>query len=115
MTRIRTHITWLLIAVLTFTGHSMAIARGMSPATGMMELCTGDQVVMVHVDANGEPTGPAHICPEFSLMLMDMLSPVPSIAAPLVARSERNVLTEQTDIALAWDIQASARAPPYGI
>lgn len=115
MTRIRIHITWLLVAVLTFTGHSMAIARGMSPAIGMMELCTGDQVVMVHMDADGEPTGPAHICPEFSLMLMDMLSPAPSMAAPCVARSERQVLVQQAAVAPALVVQASARAPPFVI
>lgn len=69
MTRTRSYIAWLLIAVLTLTGHSMAMARGASPVAGYLELCTGTGPVMVAIDSEGEPTGESHICPDFSLLL----------------------------------------------
>ena len=69
MIKIRTHIGLVLIAVLTLTGHSMAIARGASGPAGFMELCTGAGPIMVAVDEHGVPTGESHICPEFSLLL----------------------------------------------
>jgi hypothetical protein len=112
MTRIRTHIALLLIAVLTLTGHSMAIARGMPGAAGYMELCTGTGPVMVAVDSQGEPTGAAHICPEFSLMLMEMVATPPVLAVPITLRTESISVSEFTYGDFVTVIRATARAPP---
>ncbi len=59
----------LLIAV---TSQQMAMARGMArDASGQVILCTGQGVVTVTLDAQGEPMGPVHICPDCALTLMD--------------------------------------------
>lgn len=50
--------------VLALTGHSMAVARGASAATGQMILCIGTQSITVYVDAEGQPTAAPHICPD---------------------------------------------------
>ncbi|SMX33512.1 hypothetical protein [Octadecabacter ascidiaceicola] len=59
----------LLIAV---TSQQMAMARGMArDASGQVVLCTGQGVMTVTLDAQGEPMGPVHICPDCALTLMD--------------------------------------------
>lgn len=84
MNAMRAYLSAILVAVLVLTGHSMAIARGTSGAAGWMELCTGTGPVMVAVDEDGLPTGESHICPEFSLSLLDHLA-ADEIAARQVA------------------------------
>lgn len=112
MTWLRTQISILLIAVLVFTGHSMAMARVMPTASGFMALCTGTGPVMTPVDAEGNPTGHTHICPEFSLSLMDAVALVPVLAAPVNSRGQRVVEAYEASFRLIRAVEALARAPP---
>lgn len=112
MTWLRNQIVILLVAVLVLTGHSMAIARGMQTTTGMMELCTGTGPVMVQTDVDGNPTGSSHICPEFSLSLMDAIANAPVAAVPLEVRAQRVIQSFEVGFDLIRGIDASARAPP---
>ncbi len=112
MTRLRTQISILLMAVLVLTGHSMAIARGMPVAAGVIELCTGTGPVMTPVDTEGNPTGPAHICPEFSLSLLDALDPDLVSAVPLAMRGQRIAETYLTAILVIRPVASYARGPP---
>lgn len=102
----------LLVAVLVLTGHSMAIARGLPTASGAMELCTGDGPVMVAIDAEGNPTGHSHICPEFSLSLLDAVPPVPVLAAPLGMAGQKIKDSHEVSFRVIRAVAASARAPP---
>lgn len=113
MNWLRPRITSLLIAVLVLTGHSMAVSRGMPATSGFMELCTGTGPVMTPMDANGNPTGPSHICPEFSLSLMDVVATSPVMAVPLVARARRVEAPVEASLQLIRLVEASARAPPF--
>lgn len=62
--------------LLVVTSSSMAVARGAVGPSGQMVLCTGGGVVTVFVDADGEPTGPPHYCPDCALsLLMAVASP----------------------------------------
>lgn len=66
----------LLIAV---TSQQMAMARAAThDAAGQVILCTGQGVVTVTLDANGEPMGPVHICPDCALTLM-LFADVPAV------------------------------------
>lgn len=65
----------LLALMLLVTAQSMALARGASVAVDEIILCTGNGPVMISVDANGDPTGESHICPEFTLSLILALDP----------------------------------------
>ena len=75
MTALR-HPIWALAltALLVLTGQGLAVARGMAPATQSAELCTGSGPVMVHLDANGQPTAPPHYCPDGALALLQLLA-----------------------------------------
>ena len=112
MTRLRSHIAFVLIFVLTLTGHSMAIARGASGPAGFMELCTGAGPVMVAIDEHGEPTGESHICPEFSLMLQHALGgdAVEVVAAEFSA-TRLCCFTKRQSASIAR-LSPSARGPP---
>lgn len=112
MTWMHRQIAILLMAVLVLTGHSMAIARGMQGSVGLMELCIGDSAVMVAVDAEGNPTGHSHICPEFSLSLMDAVATVPALAAPVETRGQRIESTHEVSLGVIRAVRTSARAPP---
>ncbi|WP_372886904.1 hypothetical protein [Shimia sp.] len=112
MTRLPAHFSYLLIAVLVLTGHSMAVARGLPVAAGMMELCTGTGPVMTPVDAEGMPTGPAHISPEISLSLFDAVAPEVPFAAPQASRGRRLADSQPTPILIARPVAVLARGPP---
>ncbi|MCH2250595.1 MAG: hypothetical protein MK042_12450 [Cognatishimia sp.] len=113
MTRLRSHIAFVLIFVLTLTGHSMAIARGASGPAGFMELCTGAGPVMVAIDEHGEPTGESHICPEFSLMLQNALDGDAPEAQPVAVSVTRICCPSVISLVSVSRLSPSARAPPF--
>ena len=65
------HIT-LCLAILTLvvTAQAFALARGAAPVAGQMVLCIGTGSVTVNIDADGQPVGAPHICPDAALTLL---------------------------------------------
>lgn len=60
----RTITGFLLAIALMATSVTMAVARGqMAGATGIV-ICSGYGIVTITVDAEGNPTGPVHPCPD---------------------------------------------------
>jgi hypothetical protein len=59
----------ILALVLALTSVTMAQARGQAMAVGQIVICSGGGIVSVPVDAEGRPTGPAHLCPDCALGL----------------------------------------------
>lgn len=54
----------VLALVVVLTAQQMAAARGQMRVAGVFVMCTGAGVVTVTLDENGDPTGPAHVCPD---------------------------------------------------
>lgn len=77
----------LLALVMAATSLTMAVARGQARVAGEIVICTGMGISVVTVDAEGNPTGPAHICPDMALALLAAppLSPV-DLTAPATFR-----------------------------
>ncbi|MDO6728714.1 hypothetical protein Q4577_01705 [Marinovum sp. 2_MG-2023] len=101
-----------LALILGFTAQSMAVARGMSQPVDEIILCTGNGPVMMAVDENGNPTGPAHICPEFTLSVFQVGA---AITAPLPRRywvRINLVVSGAVDRAGHSAPQPQARGPP---
>lgn len=72
-----------LSALLVLTGHSMAQARMAPGPQGHIVLCTGTGPLAVLVDVDGQPTGPAHICPDCAISLFQaVVDAGPNMAAP---------------------------------
>lgn len=83
-TFMRPFVAICLAVILAATSLTMAVARGQTRIAGELVLCTGYGISTVTVDANGEPTGPVHICPDMVLGLMAALD----MAAPILSRPE---------------------------
>ncbi len=111
-TRLRRYIAVTMALVLVLTGHSMAIARGMPGVAGYAEFCISESAVMVPVDADGNPTGPAHVCPDISFALMIAVAPphpqpIPATGNARVVRFENVTPPDVIRV-----VVSSARAPP---
>lgn len=111
---LRRYVAAVMALVLVLTGHSMAIARGMTGPEGFAEYCIGESAVMVPVDAEGNPTGPAHFCPEVSFSLLNWVVLDQTDAAEVLGRSEALHLPQVAVEDVIRLIAESARAPPLG-
>ncbi|GAA3864603.1 hypothetical protein [Celeribacter arenosi] len=91
----RRHLTPILALLMSLvmlaSSAGTGMARGqMRDAAGAIVLCTGSGYVTVAVDADGQPVGPHHICPD-CVMHAGVDAPSPF------------VLTPPTRVALALD------------
>jgi len=100
--------------MLTLTGQSMAVARGMPSPSGAMVLCTGTGPITVLVDENGAPVGAPHICPDCALSLFDMAVGDPEWPARPLGRGIRLQHRQKVDAVSVADVTAVARGPPMG-
>ncbi|SHG53486.1 hypothetical protein [Cognatishimia maritima] len=115
MTRLRLHISALLIALLTLTGYGTAMAKGMPQSVGVMELCAGQATVLIAVDANGEPTAPQQHCPECTLLALDMIADQSDPLEVSQAQFAMPKTAEATSVAVQRLLKLKARAPPLAV
>lgn len=66
----RIHAAIALTVLLILTGQGLAMARGSTGPVGQVVLCAGSGPVVVFLDEDGNPTGPPHFCPDFTLHLI---------------------------------------------
>lgn len=113
MNRLRPLTALLLALLLALSSGTMAVARGQATAVGTMVLCSGQGPVAVPVDAEGNPTGPAHICPDCALSLFAAHSaPPPALARPATAALPASVAPEARIPPRRASITPPARGPP---
>ncbi len=101
-----------LALMLALTGQGMAVVQGSGGPAGHMVLCTGAGLVTIHLDENGNPTGPPVLCPDCVLKLLTALvlptvPAVPTAAPPVILP----VRAAPVQMARAH-ARAMARAPP---
>lgn len=83
---LRHSLAGFLTLLLILTGQQAALARGAAPTVGQAVICIGHQVVVVHLDADGQPVEEHHLCPDLALMLfagigLPLELPEPELAA----------------------------------
>ena len=112
MTTPRAYLGLALALVLTLTGQTMALARTAPDPAGHMVLCTGTGPVTVLIDAEGQPTGAVHICPDCALSLLDN----PGGAPQALIRAATWSSLQAPDISFEFSDRAPecarARGPP---
>lgn len=112
MRRLYSSLAPLLALLVVLTSQQFAIARGQPHAAGQIELCVGTEVIVVSVDENGNPTGPAHICPDVAMAFM---APV-ALEAPQITQvihiSRAFYEAAQTIETSLVHIEPQARGPP---
>jgi hypothetical protein len=84
MLRFRPLFGLFLSLALAATGLTLAAARGAAPAAGQVVLCSGGGLLVVSVDAEGNPTGKPHVCPDIALSLIATTA----LAAPDIRRPD---------------------------
>lgn len=91
------HLSLVLAMLVAFTGQQIAVARGAAALSEGMVLCLGGTTVMVPLDADGQPTGAGHVCPDAALSIALLpAAPLPAapirtaihVTAPTLARAE---------------------------
>lgn len=116
MTRQHRSIFALALALLlVLTAQSMAVARGMPGAAGSVVLCTGTGPVTILTDAEGQPVGHAHVCPDCTLSLIVAVTQAAPVAAHPMGRSDVLRLAG-VPVAVKQDVWPfSARDPPAAV
>jgi len=115
MRSLRPYLALCLALLLTLTSQTMATARGAPTPVGQAVLCTGTGPVTILVDAEGQPTGQVHICPDCALNFLD------GVPAPLAKAATVPQVTSVQAIEFRDEIQPSApqafaaRAPPEAV
>lgn len=75
----------VLAVALTAMGVAAASARGQTMVGGQVAvLCSGGGIVQLALDADGNPTGESHLCPDLAAALLGAFR----IALPAIARPE---------------------------
>jgi hypothetical protein len=109
---LRTYLALSLALLLSLTSQTMATARGAPTPVGQAILCTGSGPVTILVDAEGQPTGQTHICPDCAFSVLDSVIP-PSIVPIRLSQSTVNhVIDIEIEILRSAPTAFAARAPP---
>lgn len=103
-----------LVLLLAFMGPQFALARAPAGGDGVV-LCIGGGLVQVTLDAQGQPTGPGHYCPDCVAFALPVAgTPAPGAQPALWHK----VVWPQVGIAHDRGTQDRihpARAPPAGV
>ena len=112
---LRSYLAIVLCLLLVMATQAMAVTRGAANAFGVVELCSGDDVVTIYVDDTGEPIAASHICPEcLPLSLAGLLPGEVTVAAPLRLRHGSPVQANAIHT-LHLRLTQQARAPPVSV
>ena len=72
----------LAILATVLTAGAVGAARGQAMAAGQIVICADGGAVTLSVDAEGNPVGTPHWCPDCVLLLLAGLAPGPAAGAP---------------------------------
>lgn len=102
----------LVLALILVVGSlGMAVARGQARAVQTLVICTGHDLATVTLDADGEPVGAPHLCPDCVLAGLAVLTTAPALVRPQTAT--RAVAVPMPPLlAVLPTPAASARGPP---
>lgn len=93
-----------LVVLLILTAQSIAVARAAPGPAGQMVLCGGSGVVVVPVDADGEPMEAPHPCPDCAMSLWAGWPAVRATDGPLVLPAVFSI-----DRFVRWPVLGAAR------
>lgn len=112
---IRSFTALFMALTLVFTAQTMASARSMTSATGEMILCTGTGPVAIQFDADGNPTGPPHICPDCAMSFLS--GTLPECVAQIVRLYQTTAPMRPDAVAVppSHNRIPMARGPPVSI
>jgi hypothetical protein len=112
LSRPRPLLNLVLAALLALTSQSLATARGHAAVAGEIVLCSGEGLVTITVDAQGNPTGPAHYCPDCALSLFVAVESGAPAPAQALTVARTHVLPPAPIADAGPALGYAARGPP---
>lgn len=112
MAALRSYFASALALLIVVTSQQLAIARGQPHAMGQVEICSGDGIIVMTLDADGNPVGPAHICPDAALNLITGFTFESPEITPVIHMRRAVYLAEFADQNSVIHTISSARDPP---
>ena len=103
---------FVLAATLALAGMTWAMARGHAPAVGEAVICTGTGMITIALDAEGNPTGDTHPCPDCIGGCGGLAVGTPTFPAALALARTALVLPAEQVPTTPNLRPAKARAPP---
>jgi len=102
-----------LALTIVLTSSAMVVARSQTDSVGSIVICTGKGPMSVAVDADGQPIGPAHICPDCLQSTLDAITPDPISTRSLTLTAISPIYPAFTLAKVQYATQHKlARAPP---
>lgn len=102
---LRKAIALILVAAVTAMSLAAATARGQVSVAGqVVVLCSGGGLVQVTLDADGNPTGESHFCP-------DLVASVLAVHVPAAPELERPVI-RTVKVVVSYGVPSTFHAPP---
>jgi hypothetical protein len=109
----RAPLALILALVLALASQTMAVARTHAAQPGLtMVICSGYGVTTVTLDADGNPTGPVHPCPDCLSGLALALPAATGTPAMPQTRARAVPVRASAPLPPAWRPVAPARGPP---
>lgn len=105
-------IALVLVAALTLTSQELARARGEGVASGTMVLCIGGSLMVVPMGPDGQPLGPAHVCPDGVLAVASLPPPVTAPLRPQTLHRFTPAVAVAEATPRPLRLAPQARAPP---
>jgi hypothetical protein len=103
----------LLIVNLGLSALGFGMARGQAPAAGQMVICTGNGIVTLSVDAEGNPVESHTLCPDAALGFWAAIAAHPRLADPADLTFLWHDWPQDVSVSIAAiPRNRSARAPP---
>ena len=102
----------LMIVLLVLSGQSTAMAKGMPQSFGTTEICAGQHIVEIAVDAKGRPTAPPHHCLDCTLVALDMMAGELPALFGAASKPAAPILSRHRVIRVTPHYALKARAPP---
>jgi hypothetical protein len=112
--RLKQAFAGLLALVVVLTNMQMAVGRAQAAAVDRVVICSGYGVMTIDLDADGNPVGPVHLCPDCLAAQGLALGPAPAVAPAPVLRLVAVVpaLPHTTNPQHPGPYLPQARAPP---
>ena len=102
-----------LALTIALTSVTMAMARGQTrDAAGSIIICSGAGVVQIQLDADGNPIGPAHICPDCALGALAFIDLPQSEPSAVGLEYQIGFVIEPVSLSGIAGSEPRARGPP---
>lgn len=114
--KLRKYISAVLALILTVSSLQMAIARHALMPVDHMVICSGEGAYTIAIDAQGNPTGEVHYCPEcIASALTAIETTAPDLAVPAATSLTLEIPAKSLQVVQAASYCHQARGPPLSV